>query len=202
LETLDTQGLLDPADESLDFVRRRESTLKPMAIYRIENEFLLCYDEFAFYVNKTGWRSRREFMVYWEGSPTGFALHYPYVLAFEPTFVEIRHVETGSMAQIIQGNNLRLLFADTPPSTVSGSGQSSGFNPYQQPQYGYNPYTTPPPPYGRPSLGSIQGHNGQQYAPPNSYHRSNSLLRDEILLASDDRVMRVELIQQSHLGYQ
>lgn len=44
LETLDTQGLLDPADESLDFVRRRESTLKPMAIYRIENEFLLCYD--------------------------------------------------------------------------------------------------------------------------------------------------------------
>ena len=88
---MDTQGLLDPADESLDFVRRRESTLKPMAIYRIENEFLLCYDgrlsprgrhivlttipEFAFYVNKTGWRSRREFMVYWEGSPTGFGRH-------------------------------------------------------------------------------------------------------------------------------
>ena len=43
LETLDTQGLLDPADKSLDFVRR-ESNLKPMAIYRIENEFLLCYD--------------------------------------------------------------------------------------------------------------------------------------------------------------
>jgi hypothetical protein len=44
LETLDTQGLLDPADESLDFVRRRENNLKPMAIYRIDNEFLLCYD--------------------------------------------------------------------------------------------------------------------------------------------------------------
>jgi hypothetical protein len=28
--------------------------------------------EFAFYVNKNGWRSRKEFMVYWEGSPTGF----------------------------------------------------------------------------------------------------------------------------------
>lgn len=28
--------------------------------------------EFAFYVNKTGWRSRKEFMVHWEGSPTGF----------------------------------------------------------------------------------------------------------------------------------
>ena len=43
LDTLDTQGLLDPADASLDFVRKREN-LKPLAIYRIENEFLLCYD--------------------------------------------------------------------------------------------------------------------------------------------------------------
>ncbi len=43
LESLDTQGLLDPQDESLDFVRKKEN-LRPMAIYRIGNEFLLCYD--------------------------------------------------------------------------------------------------------------------------------------------------------------
>ncbi len=43
LDTLDTQGLLDPADQSLEFVHKREN-LKPLAIYRIENEFLLCYD--------------------------------------------------------------------------------------------------------------------------------------------------------------
>lgn len=43
LESLDTQGLLDPNDESLEFVRKREN-LRPMAIYRIFNEFLLCYD--------------------------------------------------------------------------------------------------------------------------------------------------------------
>jgi len=55
LETLDTQGLLDPADESLDFVRRRESTLKPMAIYRIENEFLLCYDGGVFRLMSLTW---------------------------------------------------------------------------------------------------------------------------------------------------
>lgn len=91
LESLDTQGLLDPKDESLEFVRKREN-LRPMAIYRIGNEFLLCYDgafnsghvtsnsrlntfygaEFAFYVNRNGRRSRKEFMVHWEGSPTGF----------------------------------------------------------------------------------------------------------------------------------
>lgn len=43
LETLDTQALLDPVDASLDFVQRRED-VRPMAIYRIENDFLLCYD--------------------------------------------------------------------------------------------------------------------------------------------------------------
>ena len=62
--------------------------------------------------NKTGWQSCREFIVYWEGSPTGFgrylhtyqsitgtylipALRYPYVLAFErPSlkFVTLRQV--------------------------------------------------------------------------------------------------------------
>lgn len=43
LETLETQGLLDPEDETLEFVKRREN-LRPMALYRIQNEFLLCYD--------------------------------------------------------------------------------------------------------------------------------------------------------------
>ena len=43
------------------------------------------------------------------------AFQYPYVLAFEPTFVEIRNVETDSMIQVIQGNNLLCLFTDTPP---------------------------------------------------------------------------------------
>jgi hypothetical protein len=45
-DTLDTQGLLDPSDGLLDFVRRRSNNThpKPVAIYRIENKFLLCYD--------------------------------------------------------------------------------------------------------------------------------------------------------------
>ena len=120
LETLDTQGVLDPADLSLDFVHRRQN-LKPIAIYRIDGEFLLCYNEFAFYVNKNGWRARSNWIIYWEGNPTAFALHYPYVLAFEPTFIEVRHVETGALHQIITGFNLRCLFADavhTTPSSI------------------------------------------------------------------------------------
>ncbi|EIN09591.1 CNH-domain-containing protein [Punctularia strigosozonata HHB-11173 SS5] len=185
LETLETQGLLDPADESLEFVSKRDG-LRPMAIFRIDNEFLLCYDEFAFYVNKNGWRSRKEVMVHWEGSPTGFALRYPYVIAFEPTFVEIRHVETGAMAQIIQGNNLRLLFADMPPKATTNSQMSA--------QYPYNPYS----PYPNSSAGSRQslygayGGANPQFPTPNPYRR-NAFGRDEIILVSDDRVMMLRM---------
>ena len=116
------------------------------------------------------------------------ALHYPYVLAFESTFVEIRHVETGNMVQIIQGNNLRCLFADTPPSTTNSANMY--YNPYQQ-GYGQNQYGSPQvDQYGRPSLQN--GYGGSPY--PNPYQpRGPSTGRDEILMVSDDRVMRLQL---------
>lgn len=168
LETLDTQPLLHPQDESLAFVREREN-LRPMAIYRIQNDFLLCYDDFAFYVNKDGRRSRKHVMIQWEGCPTGFALHEPYVLAFEPSFVEIRHAHTGLLSQIIQGSNLRLLFADTPPS-VSNSG----------------------PPPNMPHGMGYNGYGGQhhQYGGySQSVRHPQGVGRDEILIVSDDRVL-------------
>ena len=70
---LETQSLLDPADTSLDFVSRKEGAgaAKPIAIYRFNGLFLLCYDEFAFFVNKNGWRAKHEWMVSWEGLPQG-----------------------------------------------------------------------------------------------------------------------------------
>lgn len=41
------QGLLDPSDQSLDFVLKRDN-VRPIAIYRIEEDFLLCYDGVPF----------------------------------------------------------------------------------------------------------------------------------------------------------
>ncbi|KAJ1306998.1 hypothetical protein OPQ81_007978 [Rhizoctonia solani] len=162
LETLDTQALLDPVDVSLDFVQRRDD-VRPLSIYRIDGEFLLCYTEFAFFVNKSGWRSKKDFIIYWEGSPTSFALHYPYVMAFDPTFIEIRHVEDGALVQVIRGNNLRLLFADTQPSVMNSmsssasirSGSSSVYTqhqyPHAHPYGGHSPYSqySQPPGYGQ-----------------------------------------------------
>ncbi|KAK9768512.1 RHO1 GDP-GTP exchange protein 2 [Basidiobolus ranarum] len=113
LATLSTQCLLDPFDENLHFVTKKE-TARPIDIFRLKDgDFLLCYDEFAFYVNKNGRRARPSWLINWEGSPASFALQYPYVLAFDPTFIEIRHVETGNLEQVIPCRNLRTLNANS-----------------------------------------------------------------------------------------
>lgn len=112
LETLETQSLLDPADTSLDFVIRREA-LKPMAIYRLHKDFLLNYSDFSFFVNRNGWQSKSDWRIHWEGLPQGFALSYPYVIAFEPSFVEIRHIDTAELVRVITGENIRFLHENT-----------------------------------------------------------------------------------------
>lgn len=43
LQTLDTQPLVDPADPSLEFIEKKDN-LRPLAIFRVDGDFLLCYD--------------------------------------------------------------------------------------------------------------------------------------------------------------
>jgi hypothetical protein len=52
--------------------------------------------EFAFLVDQRGRFIRTSVRIVWEGAPDSFALSYPYVLAFEPDFIEIRNVHTVS----------------------------------------------------------------------------------------------------------
>ncbi|CAL9732158.1 RHO1 GDP-GTP exchange protein 2 [Monosporozyma unispora] len=105
------ESLLDPADTSLEFALR--DTLKPMAIYRVGNMFLLCYTEFAFFVNNQGWRKKESHIIHWEGEPQKFAIWYPYILAFNTNFIEIRKIETGELVRCILGDKIRLLQTNT-----------------------------------------------------------------------------------------
>lgn len=103
-----SESILDPADTSLDFITNREG-LKPLAIHRIASNFLLSYSDFSFYINKNGWRTRADWIINWEGMPQNFSLWYPYLLAFEPNFIEIRNVDNGELLRVILGENIRLL---------------------------------------------------------------------------------------------
>ena len=112
LETTERQSLLDQADTSLDFVTRKES-VKPIHIERLNGEFLLNYSDFSFFVNRNGWRARPDWKIQWEGTPQSFALNYPYILAFEPSFIEIRHIETSELIHVMTGKNIRFLHSST-----------------------------------------------------------------------------------------
>lgn len=112
LETLETQSLLDQADTSLDFVARKEGNIRPIQLERLNGEFLLNYSDFSFFVNRNGWRARPEWRIDWEGQPQNFALMYPWILAFEPNFIEIRNIEDYTV-HIVQGKNIRMLHSST-----------------------------------------------------------------------------------------
>ncbi|KAF5316499.1 hypothetical protein D9619_006367 [Psilocybe cf. subviscida] len=44
IETLDIEPIFDPQDSDLDFVQKKQGSLKPVSIFSIEDDFLLCYD--------------------------------------------------------------------------------------------------------------------------------------------------------------
>ena len=117
------------------------------------------------------------------------------MLAFEPTFVEVRHVETGDMVQVIQGNNLRCVFAEAPPSATHSSAIPGAF--HQQPPPPYNPHDPRYSPYG-----GVVGDRSSVYSTASSstlYHNSRPPLtpRNDIIMVSDDRVMSLQLVVPS-----
>ena len=93
--------------------------------------------EFGLYVNRHGEPSRTIGTVEWEGTAERAAYHPPYVLLFDTRFIEIRHVETGRLIQIIPGNDIRCIW----------DGRGSGLPPVQTP--GPNGWSDTPTPEAR-----------------------------------------------------
>ncbi|KAF9189116.1 RHO1 GDP-GTP exchange protein 2 [Haplosporangium sp. Z 11] len=91
-----------------DFLLKRPESV-PMSMFKINaNEFLMCYSDFAFTMTKKGNLAKKE-LIEWEGRPESFAMVHPYIIAFESRLIEIRHIETGALEQVILGDNIRLL---------------------------------------------------------------------------------------------
>ena len=71
---------------------------------------LTSFTEFGLYVDKFGDLSRSISTVEWEGKAERVACHPPYILLFDTRFIEIRHVETGHLVQIISGNDIQCIW--------------------------------------------------------------------------------------------
>ncbi|KAI7900280.1 CNH domain-containing protein [Cokeromyces recurvatus] len=114
LSSAEVQSVLDPNDESNNLVLQQHENMKPISMFRHKNgSILLCYNELAFYIDKKGKRMRKDWSITWEGNPTAFAFRFPYVVAFNSNFIEIRHMDTGDLLQVIAGNNIRCLRPDS-----------------------------------------------------------------------------------------
>ncbi|KAI8346170.1 CNH domain-containing protein [Blakeslea trispora] len=112
----DVQSVLDPSDKNHEFINQRE-TLRPVSMFRHPEQcIMLCYNDLAFYIDKKGRRVRPDWLIHWEGHPTSFVLRYPYILAFDSSFIEIWHVNTGKLTQIITGHNIRFLDSESSES--------------------------------------------------------------------------------------
>ncbi|KAG1457981.1 hypothetical protein G6F56_006495 [Rhizopus delemar] len=108
--------LLDPSDKHLEFITRNETSHAQMAIspvikrifvFQVPNgNYLMCYDRYAFYIDKKGRRAEKDFKIEWEGNPTAFAYYHPYIIAFEHQFIEIRSIQDGQLQQVILGKNI------------------------------------------------------------------------------------------------
>ncbi|KAF7345363.1 hypothetical protein MVEN_01554200 [Mycena venus] len=125
MDLLDFKSVTIPQreDPRLANLAKRCESCRPMGMFRsTDEEFLLCYNEFGLYVNKHGDPSptRPVGTVEWEGTAERVAFHAPYILLFDTRFIEVRDVETGRLAQIIPGNDMRCLW--------DGRGQSSNSN--------------------------------------------------------------------------
>ncbi|CAE6477918.1 unnamed protein product [Rhizoctonia solani] len=122
---------LSDAEGPLGFLINHPRRPKPGAVFRVDQKFLCCYDDFAFFLDKFGKRTKEDWLIKWLGTPTSFSVQYPYLFAFEPEFTEIRHCATGELLQLIpQPSSKRLPAGDfiapaqkldgTPHRRVSG----------------------------------------------------------------------------------
>ncbi|KAG0267171.1 RHO1 GDP-GTP exchange protein 2, partial [Mortierella polycephala] len=107
----DTRVFPSKKDPSYAFLDVRTGSA-PISMFKINaDEFLMCYSDFAFTMTKKGQLAKKD-LIEWEGRPESFAMAYPYILAFENGLIEIRHIETGALEQIILGNNIRRLYSN------------------------------------------------------------------------------------------
>ncbi|PWN29409.1 hypothetical protein BDZ90DRAFT_230285 [Jaminaea rosea] len=100
---------------------RRVETSKPLGMFKLsgtDSDFLLCYDGFACYVDRSGEPIRLDNVIEWEGTPQSVAFCAPFVLAFDARFIEVREAFTGRLVQMIRSHDLRYV---SSASIVEGS---------------------------------------------------------------------------------
>ncbi|KAK2598902.1 RHO1 GDP-GTP exchange protein 2 [Conoideocrella luteorostrata] len=136
LETFELQSLLDQADPSLDFLPQKKKIM-PIHIESLDEDFLLNYSEFSFFIDRNGWRMQPEWLIDWEGVPQSFGISRPWILAFEPNFIEFRNIE-NKVVHYLANKNIRMLHSSPNEMIFAHQGREGEDSVTVINLYGYN----------------------------------------------------------------
>jgi len=86
---------------------------RPLGFVRVDmNELLIIYDDFGCYIDKHGVPTRQCGYIKWEMKVVSYANRNGHVLLFSPGFIEIRNNTTGRIVQVIEGQEIRLVYSE------------------------------------------------------------------------------------------
>ncbi|KAI5893896.1 uncharacterized protein SCHCODRAFT_02623084 [Schizophyllum commune H4-8] len=107
IETLELQHLLDVmGDDRVRFAR--EVGVDSLDLFQVPGRILACFNYCAIWIDRNG-HMMGNTKILWQGKPTSFALFGPYIIAAEPSFIEVHDAETGDLVQVIRGENIRIV---------------------------------------------------------------------------------------------
>ncbi|KAG5221788.1 signal transducer [Salix suchowensis] len=92
----------------------KEHTLnaKPLGLVRSnDRELLVIYDTLGCYISKHGVPQRKSGYIKWETQAASYAHRGPHILLFSASFIEVREIESARLVQVIEGNDIRLLYS-------------------------------------------------------------------------------------------
>ena len=121
-QTFSVPDLKSPEVAGVAATIENQSTLGMLRLS--EQEFLLCYERCAVYVNKHGDVSRSVIMNF-VGRARAAALYGAFLVLFDTDFVEIRNAQNGRLKQIIAGKEVKCL-DDGGGGTLSGGSLNPG----------------------------------------------------------------------------
>ncbi|KAL9714072.1 hypothetical protein Ac2012v2_002380 [Leucoagaricus gongylophorus] len=93
-------------------LKERLRDARPLGLARVDaDELLLIYDWIGCYVTKRGIPSRSSDYIRWETQASGFAHRGNHILLVSSQFIEVRNINTGQIAQVIEDVDIRLMYS-------------------------------------------------------------------------------------------
>ncbi|KAI6013474.1 hypothetical protein BKA83DRAFT_680034 [Pisolithus microcarpus] len=108
-----------PSNSTMGDLKAHCEASRPLGLVPCDiSELMVIYDTMGCYVTKHGRPSRDSSFVRWEIKADSFLHRAPHVLLFCSEFIEVRDVQSGRLDQVIEGADIRLLYAPNVRSAL------------------------------------------------------------------------------------